>query len=398
MASRSASVELLSPLAKLGVSKDLALDVREGRERNNKAIVEAFEKLRTNDEIHYRKTARPWDLVPQYAKKRVTDLCGVLTSEHRMEIEQTIDKMREICDVDFYVVAVPTVGFVTPRAFANSIFFDWNIGQGRGNGLLLLFAQHEATVLLVASPAIEEYFDTPFLRPAVDEIFTPLAKDGQPSLAIVQLVYAIARHAHEIRDVSRKGLLPLPVRDKVRFAAKSAVYGWYLLRSLVLGTLTMVTITVVLWSKILDAMCPSCGASMCRITRDDHLQRVLSKGHYLEHINGCSQFRVWKCARCDEGMRVVVTSRDLHHHAKCLQCAECKFHTATMEVEVVKLPTKRADGIKRVAYDCENCQHHREFGLPLYRPMPTGKETEWIDSLLLNSQQPKGKGLSAAVL
>nr|CCC46936.1 conserved hypothetical protein [Trypanosoma vivax Y486] len=106
-ARRCAGVNLLSPLAKLGQSRDLAEDIKAGRQRCNKEIIAAFEKIQTFDEIHYRKMDRPWELVPRYAKRRVSDLCGVLTSEDRMEIEQAIDKMQSLCEADLLCGARP---------------------------------------------------------------------------------------------------------------------------------------------------------------------------------------------------------------------------------------------------------------------------------------------------
>jgi hypothetical protein len=386
---RCAGVDLLSPISKLGQSNDLAKDIKDGRTRNNKDIVATFETIENVDKIHYRSSSRPWDLVPKYAKKRVSDMCGLLTSADRMEIEQTIDKMQSICDVDMYVVIVPTVGYMSSRAFANSIFHDWAIGEPRGNGLLLVIAQQEATVHLVPSLAIEEYFDTQFLDPAVKTIFQPLVREGKASYATVQLVYAIARQAHEVRDLWKKGFLPVPYRNKVRFGVKAVNYGFTHVPYLVVGSLFMVFCTVALVQQVLDTMCPKCHSLMSRVEDPELRKKIMTSGQFLEHQNECAYYRVWKCGKCHEGTNVVLISRDLHQSSKCLQCMDCNYYTCNLTSSVEKLPTKHEDGLKKLLYECHNCRIGREIMLPLFRPMDAKPNDEWYTFLLNQSQSHK---------
>jgi uncharacterized membrane protein YgcG len=376
----------LSPLAKLGQSTDLSKDIKEGRSRNNKEIIASFEKIQTMDEIHYRKTRDPWDLIPRFAKRRVADMCGILTSEHRMEIEQTIDKMQGICDVDLYVVIVPTVGYVTPRAFSNSLFYNWAIGEPNGNGLLLVITLHEATVELVSSAAIEEYFDKQFLEPAVMEIYQPLVREGNPSYATVQLVYAIARHAHEVRDLWKRSIiLSVPARNKVRQVGKVIHHGVIKVPYLLMGSILFICCTVVLITQVLDTICPDCGAMMHRVNDPLLMQSIMSKGQYLEHKNECAYYRVWKCPRCQKGTNVVLISRDLHQHDRCLKCTDCEYYTCNLRTSVEKLPSRHEDGVKKLLYQCENCRIGREIFLPLYRPIDTKPDGKWFEFLLERS-------------
>lgn len=386
---RYAGIDLLSPLAKLGQSRDLAADLKAGRQRNNREIVASFEKIQTMDEIHYRKTERPWELVPRYAKKRVTDLVGILSSEDRMEIEQAIDQMQSLCKTDMYVVLVPTVGYTTPKAFANSIFFNWAIGEPNGNGLLLVIAQREATVQLISGLAIEEYFDNHFLEPAVREVFQPLVRDGKPSQATVQLVYAIARQAQEMHRKWERGLLSLPTRNKVRFAGKTMRHGMKEVPYLVVGVLFFTACTAWLVSQLLDTICPDCHHLMYRVRDDATLQKLMTHGQYLELINGCAYYRVWKCPHCATGHSVVLCSRDMHQNTKCLQCMDCQYYTCALEKDVVKLPTKQEDGLKKLTYTCANCHVGREVMLPLYRPVDTDADKQWYDFLVQGSQTHK---------
>nr|CCC89679.1 conserved hypothetical protein [Trypanosoma congolense IL3000] len=390
---RSAGVDLLSPLAKLGQSRELAADIKAGRQRSNREIIESFDKIQTCDKIHYRKSNRPWELVPRYAKKRVSDLCGLLSSEDRMEIEQAIDKMQSLCEVDMYVVLVPTVGYTTPRAFSNSILFDWGIGEPHGNGLLLLIAQSEASVHLVTSPAIEEYFGSHFLRPAVEEVFQPLVREGKPSYAVVQLVYAIARQAQEMRPRWSSGALSLPTRNKVRFAGKVVVYGVYDVPYLIVGIIFFAFCTTALVSQIIDTICPDCRGQMHRVKDDSTLQAVLTRGQYLEHSNGCANYRVWKCPHCPNSTRVTLTSRDLHQSTKCLQCMDCNYYTCTLTKSIQKLPTKEDDGLKQLLYTCENCRVGREIMVPLLRPIDAKPEEKWYNFLIDRASTHKTTGV-----
>ncbi|KAK7194537.1 TLP18.3, Psb32 and MOLO-1 founding proteins of phosphatase [Novymonas esmeraldas] len=386
---RHASVDLLSPLSKLGQSRDLAADLKAGRQRNNREIVAALDAMQTMEEIHYRKTARPWELVPRYSKKRVTDLVGILTSEDRMEVEQTIDKMQSLCNTDMYVVIVPTVGYTTPRAFANSIFFNWAVGEPSGTGLLLLIAQREATVQLISGASIEEYFGKHFLEPAVREVFQPLVRDGQPSQATVQLVYAIARQAQEMHTRWEGGVLALPTRNKVRFAGKTVRYGVSQVPYLVAGVVFFTACTAWLVSQLLDTVCPKCHHLMNRVRDDATLQALMTRGQYLELMNGCAYYRVWKCPHCVDGHSVVLCSRDMHQNTKCLQCMDCEYYTCALEKEIVKLPSRSEDGLKRLTYSCANCHVGREVLLPLYRPVDTDGEKQWYDFLVDGSQTHK---------
>ncbi|ESL11972.1 hypothetical protein TRSC58_00269 [Trypanosoma rangeli SC58] len=310
-----------------------------------------------------------------------------------MEIEQAIDKMQALCEVDMYVVLVPTVGYTTVKAFANSIMFDWGIGEPTGNGLLLVIAQREASVHLVASSAIEEYFDTQFLEPAVREIFQPLVQEGKPSYATVQLVYAIARQAQEMRPLWQRGLLSMPTRNKVRFAGKTLSYGLYIVPYLLWGSLFFLFCSVVLVNQLLDTLCPKCHGLMSRVRDDKTMQDVMEHGQYLEHVNGCAFYRVWKCPHCKDGSRVVLTSRDLHQSNRCLQCMDCHYYTCSLTKEVQKLPTKDEDGIKQLLYTCENCRVGREVLLPLFRPLDTKPEDNWYDFLIDRSQTHKKTGI-----
>src|SRR3989338_1489316 len=107
----------------------------------NNEIMEALAANQTFEEVQYRKRDRPWEIVPQYRRRRVTDLVGIMKPHHRMEAELTIEKVAIICDIDVYIVIVPTVGYVKPRVFAQSVFFDWEIGEPKGNGLLIVVSQ-----------------------------------------------------------------------------------------------------------------------------------------------------------------------------------------------------------------------------------------------------------------
>jgi uncharacterized membrane protein YgcG len=391
------SVDLLAPIPdKLGNSKELSADIKEGRSINNKLVIASMEKMFSNEVMAFRKNPRPWEIVPQYAKKRVVDMAGLLTSEHRMEIEQTIDKMQSICLIDMYVVIVPTVGYMQPNAFANSLMFNWGVGEhvnGRA-GMVLVIAQQEASVHLATSYSIEEYFDEKLMVPAVKEIYLPLVKEGNVSMATVQLVYAIARHAHEVRDMWTKGGLILSVgqKNKVRLAAKTVVYGYKYYKHLVFGSLFFTFLTGVLINHILDGVCPKCGTYMDRVTNHDVLQTVLTKGEFIEHKNGCAYYRAWKCGKCHEGTNKRLLSRDLHQNSKCLKCMDCEYYTCTQTKTIEQLPSKTEDGVKKIVYECEHCLSGREILLPLFRPIDTKPEEQWYGFLVEQADAPKRVG------
>eukprot|EP00744_Colponema_vietnamica_P013617 GILI01019089.1.p1 GENE.GILI01019089.1~~GILI01019089.1.p1 ORF type:complete len:380 (-),score=60.34 GILI01019089.1:201-1193(-) len=316
-------------------------------------------------------------------------MVGILQSEHRMEMEQIIEKMLPICDVDLYVVIVPTVGYVTTQAFANSIMFDWQIGEPRGNGLLLVICQHEGAVHLCPSPALNRYFSDDFLDLAVGEVFQPLIREGKPSYATLMLTYAIATHAHEVRDHWRNHIVPLNVRNKVFFAIKVAEYGAFHQTPYLVGTIIFAIATAILWVQVTDMKCPECNSFMHKVTDPALMESIMPKGQWLEHKNGCAHYRVWKCGACRKGERVVLMSRDLHQSNKCLKCVDCGCYTCSLTKSIERLPTKSEDGIKKLLYQCEHCRIGREIMLPLYRPIDTKSDTEWYGFLLDGSQNHK---------
>jgi uncharacterized membrane protein YgcG len=391
---RATSVDLLSPIPhKLGKSQELSADIREGRDINNKIILQSIDRQFSNDVMQFRKNNRPWELVPQFAKKRVVDMTGLLKTEHRMEIEQIIDKMQSICLIDMYVVLVPTVGFVQPNAFANSLMFNWGVGEhvtGRA-GMVLVIAQQEASVHLATSYSIEEYFDEKLMVPAVKEIYIPLVKEGNVSMATGQLVYAIARHAHEVRDMWSKGGLILSVsqKNKTRLVAKTFAYGLKHYLHLMIGSFVFIVLTGILINHIIDGICPKCGTYMHRVTNPEVLQTILSKGEFLEQKNECAYYRVWKCGKCHEGTNKRLLSRDLHQNSKCLKCMDCEFYTCSKTTTIDSLPSKTEDGVKRLVYECEHCLSGREILLPLYRPVETKSEDQWYGFLLNQAEAPK---------
>lgn len=68
---------------------------------------------------------------------------------------------------------------------------------------------------------------------------------------------------------------------------------------------------------------------------------------------------------------------------------DCQYYTCALEKEVVKLPTKQEDGLKKLTYTCANCHVGREVLLPLYRPVDTNADKQWYDFLLQGSQTHK---------
>lgn len=364
----------------------MAVALREGRLRENKDIIESLNAQQSQDTIQFRKHDRPWEIVPQFVRRRVVDLTGILTSAHRMEMEQAINSILPICDINLYVVIVPTVGYVSPRVFAQSLFFDWGVGEPRGNGVLLLVCKQEASVQLIASPAICEYFDQRFCDLLVEEILGPHVKDGKASYGLVQAVYALARHSQEMRHDWQRGLLTLPTRNKVRFAEKTFAYGIHSRRLFI--ALALTAATVWMWSQILDMMCPDCGIGLHKVVDEELINRELDAGQRLERDNGCTQFKILKCPKCKK-VKVTVLLRDLYNNTKCLPCEGCKYNTVKLQTSVERLPSKTEDGIKKHLYTCEHCRLAREITLPLFRPIDTKPPQEWYNFLVQGAASHK---------
>jgi uncharacterized membrane protein YgcG len=364
--------------------------------RQNQEIMAALSDSETGAQIRFRKEDRPWEIVPQFVKRRVVDMVGVLTSEHRMEMELAINKVRPICDIDLYVVIVPTVGYVTPRAFAKSIFFDWGIGEPRGNGVLLCISQGEAEVQLITSPGIVEFFGQEFVDLLVKEIMQPHLKESRPSYAVLQATYAVARHAQEMRHYWQGAMVPLPAKNVIRKSQKMVHYGavetsYFWVALFFLGA------SIFTWKQIFRLLCPQCGTWFHRVVDEDLIRTMLDDGQRMEYDNGCTQFFVQKCPKC-KFHKVEVQLRDMYNDTRCLKCEDCNYHTMTKETEIVRLATKKEDGLKRETYKCHFCRVGREIDLPLYRPLDAKPEASgpWYNTLLDRAADPTAPSKSVA--
>lgn len=381
---------------RFGDSRSLTESMRQRRESDNlmkasvnKEIMSALSQQQSGTEIRFRKEERPWEIVPQYVRRRVVDMVGILTSAHRMEMELMIEQVRPICDVDMYVVVVPTVGYTGTREFAQSIFFDWGIGEPRGNGLLFVVAQAEASIQVIASPAIEEYFGQTFIDLLIKEVLQPLLKEGQASYAVLQTTYALARHAQEVRHFWQNALVPLPVKNKIRFAEKTVAYGMRKTWTMY-WVIALAVWTGYLWHQIYELLCPKCGTYMHVVKDEDLIAKVLNDGQRMEWENGCTEFYITKCPSCKHD-EIKVLLHDLYNESRCQQCDDCGFHTVTMDSDIVMLATKKQDGLKRLTYKCHFCKVGREVDLPLYRPLDARPDAPWYDGLLDRASSAKSK-------
>jgi uncharacterized membrane protein YgcG len=372
-----------------GLSKHIHDGNRDKALLHNKEIMNTLSEQMSQTEIQFRKEDRPWEIVPQFVRRRVTDLVGILKTEHRMEMEQAIEKILPICDIDLYVVIVPTVGFCEPRVFAQSLLFDWKVGEPRGNGVLIVISQGEANVQVVSSPAVERYFGQEFCDLLVADILQPAIKEKGASYAILQTTYAIARHAQEARHLWQSDVLSLPTRNRLLFGKKVLEYGVFRSWSLY-WAIVGAGVTGMLWSWVVDLMCPECGALMCKVEDEETIAGMLNPGQRIEWRNGCTQFRVQKCGKAGcGGQDVTVLLRDMYNEAHCQKCDDCHFYTVSMTSEIKKLPTKTEDGYKEMLYTCEHCRVGREMHLPLFRPLDDKPDGPWFDFLLDRAAKAK---------
>jgi len=287
---------------------------------------------------------------------------------------------------------VPTVGYVKPRVFAQSVFFDWGIGEPRGNGLLIVMSQGDATIQVVCSPVLQRFFSEQFLDVAVRNMLQPLLREGNASYAIVMMMHATAQYIDGMRAMWQENrIVPLHVENQLRFAERTFYYGMWYTSSFWTCVIGLMILTWLL-NRILDMYCPECGSFMHRVRDEALLQKYMTRGQYLEHYNECSKYRVYKCPKpgCP-GQRVRVYGRDIYQDSRCLPCHDCKYNTVTLEKTVLRLPTKTEDGVKQFMYTCENCMVARDIRLPLMRPLEEDPDDMWYANLLKRAANPMGE-------
>eukprot|EP00759_Apiculatamorpha_spiralis_P020508 PhF_6_TR25826/c1_g1_i1/m.36471 len=381
-----AEVNLLSPhLAKLGSSSQISNDIREYKSHANKLVVDGLHQIISNDLVAFRKEEYPWRVLIKPRRHRIVDMVGILGDDHRVEMEQIAQRMQALCDVEIYVVVVPTVGLGKARVFAQSLFYEWGIGKENCNGVLLLLSQHEASLQLVSSYTFDEYFGEKFANLLVSEILQPCLLNQDPSYGLLQVLYAIARHSQEIRELWKPKFLTIHQKNQLRFAQQTFYYGVFHTKYFWL-TLASCIITAIFWMKILDITCKDCGVMMLQVKNQDMINDALSSGQKVEIKNECSEYRVFMCPKCLK-YKVLLVFRDYHNYHKCLQCQECKYFTTSVRQDILRLPTKSEDGVKLFQYHCDHCHLDKKVPVPLYRPIEENPK-EWYDFLIQRSQSP----------
>jgi len=384
----SQPINLLNPLVKLGTSSQLSNEIREHRSHTNKLVLESLDQIRSLDMVQYRKDETPWRVLVKPRRHRVVDMVGIIQDEHRIEMEMVVDKLHNLCDVEMYVVIVPTVGYGKARVFAQSLFWEWYVGGELGNGVLILLAQHEASFQIVASYAFDEYFGETFAKLVVADVLQPALMRGEPSLGMLATTYAIARHAQECRELWKPKYLTHAQKNQVRFMQHAVYYGIFHTKTFWI-TLFVIAVTVNLWMRILEMTCNECGQSMRRVTDPADILNGLSQGERVEFENECAMYRVFRCPGCKK-FKSILVSRDYHNYHRCLQCTQCEYYTTTVKQDILRLPSKQEDGVKQFHYHCKNCQLEKKIHVPLYRPMEENPK-EWYEFLLERAMSPQGE-------
>ena len=456
--SKSSKIVLNRRKALLGSSEDLANDIREFKSHENQKIVSSLMAVKSADVVQYRSHSRPWELVLKPRRHRVNDMIGILLDEHRIEMEQIIWKICDICEVDLYFILVPTVGYVKPRVFAESLFTQWEVGTpvesfvdkasraqsntdrkysikqtilGKrnfprslakgGNGVLLLLSQQEAIVELVSSYAVGRYFNETMIKLVIKDIFQPLIAAGKdPSYACLQMVYAIARHSDEFKDIWKPYLYPLITlqhKNDALFFQQTLLYGAQ--RKTGVFFLTFLFMLFGIWAlrRLQELKCEHCGTYMKRLVlpqsyyddmekvmeihelplrearRLEHLRNLfsiygdsLTAGQRLEMENECAEYKVFMCPSCKMKKSHLI-HRQYHNYNNCIKCDKCKHHTVSERKDILRLPTKTEDGIKQFQFKCKNCDWESKTFLPLLHPIELHPK-KWYDTLIQRSISP----------
>ena len=348
-------------------------------------ILHALSRAQSTATAASRASPTPWRLLTPPRRHRVLDTVGLLDPTHRVEMEHLADQIRSLCGLEFTLVLVPTVGYVPPRVFAQSLFHEWGSGGEAPPRLLCLVAHHEASLQLVASYALDEYFGGPFATLLVREVLQPRLREGDPSLGMVHLVQAVGRHAAECRGLWQPRWVTLRQKERLRVAQQMVYFG-ALRTHTFWATLFFSALTVWLGFQIADLRCEKCGTFM-RVGSDP--AKGLTSGQRVEMASECARYRVWECPNCGTHKGVLV-SRDYHNYANCLLCPSCRYHTTTVTSDVLRLASKTEDGVKQFVYDCKNCGKHEKVFLPLFHPMEEAPK-EWYDFLVKRANEPNTK-------
>ncbi|WP_392563790.1 TPM domain-containing protein [Orbus wheelerorum] len=128
----------------------------------------------------------------------VVDPDNVLTEEDTDTINQRLKALEQATNIETVVVALPSVGQVDTREFANKLFNHWKIGKkSQGNGLLILLVIDQRKVVFEVGYGLEGNLTDAKSYRLMAEYMLPLLKQNQFSLGMTEGVEGTASYLEQ---------------------------------------------------------------------------------------------------------------------------------------------------------------------------------------------------------
>ncbi|WP_392551661.1 TPM domain-containing protein [Orbus wheelerorum] len=128
----------------------------------------------------------------------VVDPDNVLTKEDTDTINQRLEELEQNTNIETAVVALPSIGQVDTREFANKLFNHWKIGKkGQDNGLLILLVIDQRQVVFEVGYGLEGNLTDAKSYRLMDQYMLPLFKQNQFSQGMSEGIDGVATYLEQ---------------------------------------------------------------------------------------------------------------------------------------------------------------------------------------------------------
>lgn len=311
--------------------------------------------------------AAPW---PDYDTVYVNDFADVLDPADEEDLTRRLTDLRERHGVEMTVVTIQSMNDFDPadswEAFATRLFNGWGIGNAeRNDGVLFLFAMQDRTMRLEIGAGYHRDWNHQTDQ-IVQNIMVPNFKKGDPPGGIKAGVGTmIARITTNIANgkaatdspydtATASGIADL---EQFRVAGDGGSSGggvldwiWY---ALIVPTLGGGAWAIRRFVRMRPRDCQRCETRMVltdEISDDAHLD----EGMQLEEQIKSVDYDVWICPSCAHAH----IERWRNWFSRYGACPSCKYRALESDSTVLRSATYSSSGLKRIDYNCVNCQHH----------------------------------------
>ncbi len=291
---------------------------------------------------------------PDYWEPYVNDFAYLLSEEDEEIIREKLREVRAEAGIEFAVVIIDRMsdyghdGAIEP--FATGLFNHWGIGDStRNDGVLLLVSRLDRLLRVEVGSGYGDAKNDA-MAAIIDEKIVPLFRLDEYEKGINRGVDSIIHEVTGTWPGEFNASILEKLKNRISFGlnvigdwiavvyAFAAGLGFRLYRR---------------WKRNKPRTCPVDGNKMYRV---DELQddAYLKEGEKVEERLKSVDYDVWLCDQCDH--RTIESYKSWFSNYGA--CRSCNFKTLEGKSTIVEQATTSSTGLKRVDYNCKNCNDH----------------------------------------